>query len=675
MRPRRPALPLVIVALAALGCAAGGNVETVEDAGTPDLPTLSSADADDVTPTSSPDSAIEGDVRAASDVASTPDVAVVAADLPIPCPAGQLLCDGVCTVLAVDPRHCGGCGQACATSERCDNGVCRVVCPAGQLACVGSDGAAVCATVATDRAHCGACGNACPAGQLCAAGRCTAICGSGETLCNGTGVATCADLQRDANHCGACGTRCGPTERCDLGRCASRCVVPEVACDGACVNPLNSDAHCGGCGRRCADGQTCVTGVCRPRCVAPAVLCGDACDDVTSSPRNCGACGAACPAGQSCTLGRCTVVCPDGQLVCNGRCFDLRSDRNNCGMCGRVCAAGTVCLLGVCTATCSGGLVSCDGACVDTRSSVAHCGVCGNACAARAGATATCTAGRCAWTCRSGSGDCDGDATNGCETSLTSTSNCGACGNACRVTGSGIARCASGACAVTCLSGTADCDANVVNGCEVNTLSSAQHCGACNRPCATGSVCVAGVCATSTQVIESFDATTWPAAGWTAVGGGSAGTRSATCAHDGAAGLQDPGWIYRTDVSVGASGQRLSLWVRRGASAGGRAYLGFGASANGGWSLVAGFNTNELLIQQNASWGYTTLGTAAWTGAMGTWYRLELTFGASGAVTGRVYSEANTVLATVTATIAGLTRGGVALRAFSTTCLDTLERR
>jgi hypothetical protein len=78
MRPRRPALPLVIVALAALGCAAGGNVEAVEDAGTPDLPTLSSADADDVTPTSSPDSAIEGDVRAASDVASTPDVAVVA---------------------------------------------------------------------------------------------------------------------------------------------------------------------------------------------------------------------------------------------------------------------------------------------------------------------------------------------------------------------------------------------------------------------------------------------------------------------------------------------------------------------------------------------------------------------------------------------------------------------
>ena len=138
--------------------------------------------------------------------------------------------------------------------------------------------------------------------------------------------------------------------------------------------------------------------------------------------------------------------------------------------------------------------------------------------------------------------------------------------------------------------------------------------------------------------------------------------------------MQDPGWIYRTDVSVGALGQRLSLWVRGGGT-GGRAYLGFGATANGAWSLVAGFNTNELLIQQNSAWGYTTLSTTPWTDALGTWYRLELTFGASGAVTGRIYNTANTVLATVTATIAGLPRGGVALRAFGTTCVDTLERR
>ncbi|MFO0629873.1 MAG: hypothetical protein U0325_30170 [Polyangiales bacterium] len=691
MLRRPPVSPLCIVALFAVGCAANGAADPIDDAGGRDLPALA-ADANpdldtgmgDVPITSPVDSAAtdgavmtEGavpvDAGGARDGVATPDATGVVTDRPSPCPAGQLLCDGACTLLAVDPRHCGACGQACAASERCDNGVCRVVCPAGQLACVGSDGAPACATVATDRAHCGACGNACPGGQLCAAGRCTAVCGSGETLCSGTGAATCADLQRDANHCGACGARCGPTERCELGRCVSRCVAPEVACDGACVNLLISDAHCGACGRRCADGQTCVSGVCRPRCVAPAVLCGDTCDDVTSSARNCGVCGAACPAGQSCTLGRCAIVCPDPQLVCNGRCFDLRSDRNNCGMCGRVCATGTVCLLGICTANCSGGLVSCDGACVDTRTSTAHCGVCGNACAARPGAAATCTAGRCAWTCRSGSGDCDGDATNGCETSLSSTSNCGACGNACRVTGSGIARCASGACGVTCLTGTADCDANYANGCEVDTQSSAQHCGACNRPCASGSVCVAGVCTTSTQVIESFDATTWPSSAWTAVGGGSAGTRSTTCSHDGAAGVQDPAWIYRTDVSVGASGQRLSLWVRSGGS--GRAYMGFGATANGAWSLVAGFNTNELLLQQNASWGYTTLATTPWTETTSTWYRLELTFGASGAVTGRIYSATNTVLATVTATISGLTRGGVALRAFGTTCIDTFERR
>jgi hypothetical protein len=56
------------------------------------------------------------------------------------------------------------------------------------------------------------------------------------------------------------------------------------------------------------------------------------------------------------------------------------------------------------------------------------CGTCGPV----PNATAMCTAGRCGFTCAAGFGDCDGNAGNGCETDLdTSTSHCGACGRGC----------------------------------------------------------------------------------------------------------------------------------------------------------------------------------------------------------------------------------------------------
>lgn len=648
-RPR----PILLVALASLGaCAAAGDASSVLD---PDAAAVSpdrapsdagalAADAPeapapiDVTPAS--DAPASLDAAIALDAPATPDAqaavvdapapsdardAPTASDVPAPCGAGQIRCAGACTVIQSDPTHCGACGQACATGERCEAGVCRLNCPAGRVACVGADGSSA-----------------------------------------------CVDLASDGSHCGGCARACRGAERCVAGACVSSCASGETACGGACVNTATSDQHCGACDRRCADGQTCIAGVCRPRCAAPAVLCGDVCDDVTSSPRNCGACGWACPAGQSCALGRCTIVCPAGQTVCNARCYDLQTDPANCGMCGRRCASGGVCAGGACTVTCASGQTSCDGACVDTRASVDHCGACGNACAARPNATARCAAGRCAWSCQSGSGDCDGVADNGCETSLASTSNCGACGNACRVSGSGIARCAGGVCGVLCLSGRADCDGSYANGCEVDTRTSTANCGACGRACPSGSACVAGVCsAPTTRVLEDFESTTWPRAPWTSQTS-TPGTRATSCAHDGAAGLQDPGWTWRTDLSVGATGERLSMWVRGGT---GRAYLGFGATSAGAWSFVAGFNTDELLIQRNEAWGYATQATAAYAFATGTWYRIEITFNGGGAVTGRLYSASGATLATVSATLAGLTTGGIALRAFGSTCIDTIERR
>jgi len=679
--PLRTRPRLALVAASALQACASSNEPAVVmevDVPTVDVRAVVDAraalDAGSDAPTD-PNAAVDVAAPVDEGAAAPADAPTLALDAPAPCPAGQVVCEGVCTAIRVDARHCGACGQACAGGERCEDGVCRLVCPAGQSPCVGADGAAACATLATDRSHCGACGIACTTGQLCAAGRCTLSCASGEATCTPPGgAATCANLQTDAAHCGTCNRACSATERCIAGACVSSCAPSETACAGLCVDITRSDAHCGACGRACADGQTCVAGACRPRCAAPAVLCGDQCDDVTVSARNCGACGQQCPAGQSCVTGRCLLVCPTGQLVCNGACFDLQTDPANCGVCGRRCATGAVCRAGLCEGTCGAGQTSCSGACVVTATDANHCGGCGRLCEARTNSAASCAAGRCVWTCRAGSGDCDGNPLNGCEASLASTANCGACGNACRVTGSGIARCTAGRCGVLCLSGTADCDGNAANGCEVDTRTSATNCGACGRACTTGTACVGGVCtAPASRTLEDFDAVTWPRAPWSVVSGSSAGTRDAACAQGGAAGLLDPPWIYRTDLSLGATGERVSLWVRRGGS--GRAYLGFGASATGGYSLVAGFNTSELLIQQNANWGYTTQATTPYTFATGVWLRLELTFNGAGAVTGTLYSAANAVLATVTATLPGLARGGVALRGFGSTCVDTLERR
>jgi hypothetical protein len=243
---------------------------------------------------------------------------------------------------------------------------------------------------------------------------------------------------------------------------------------------------------------------------------------------------------------------------------------------------------------------------------------------------------------------------------------------ACGALSGAVAQCVAGRCQPVCNPGRGDCDAVANNGCEVDLTSAVLHCGACRRACLAEQRCSAGSCTATTAVFEGFESGTWVYSPWVAVA--TSGARQASCAHDGASGLQDPGWAFRTDVTVGASGQRLSAWVRPGAS--GRFYLGFGASASRAWSLVAAPNTSSLLFQSNVSYGYTDVGTRAFSWTSGRWYRLEVTFGAAGAVTGRVFdADGRTELAALTTTLAGFVPGGVAVRAFGTICIDTLERR
>ncbi len=253
------------------------------------------------------------------------------------------------------------------------------------------------------------------------------------------------------------------------------------------------------------------------RCTDNASCAGNAggatCDTVSGRCVQCVASADTCPAGQYCVAGTntCTAGCRndegcatsgDGGVstrrcdVATHACVDCVTDAH--------CPSGTLCVGAVCVAGCNpsrpcpSSQQCCAGACVDPQSNVAHCGACDARCTITNG-TSLCMNGTCAvGTCTAPNANCDGNATNGCETNTQSDlAHCGACMNACPVPANSTASCAAGVCGSTCLTGFADCDGDASNGCEVDTRTSAAHCGACNRGCAppnAAGACVASVC-------------------------------------------------------------------------------------------------------------------------------------------------------------------------------------
>jgi len=172
--------------------------------------------------------------------------------------------------------------------------------------------------------------------------------------------------------------------------------------------------------------------------------------------------------------------------------------------------------------------------------------------------------------------------------------------------------------------------------------------------------------------VEDFESGIWPHAPWVRVAGITLGTVSASYAHDGSYGLQDPEWMYRTDVSLGNTGTRLSCWVRP-TSLVGRAYLGFGASASGCWSAVIAPNTSQFLIQQNSGYSFTTAASASQTWQANKWYLVTIQFLSTSSVTCNLYdSDGTTLLNSLSGSgITGLP-GGVAMRSFGVFSLDTI---
>ncbi len=183
-------------------------------------------------------------------------------------------------------------------------------------------------------------------------------------------------------------------------------------------------------------------------------------------------------------------------------------------------------------------------------------------------------------------------------------------------------------------------------------------------------------------VFENFDRPDpWPWSPWVVVAA-AGGTTAGACAHDGPQGITDGtgtlNWHYRTDVTLGAPDERVSIWAKPAAATVGRLYMGFGATAAGCWSLVAAPNTSQLQIQQNSAYGFLTLVAVSQIWTAGSWYKLEMVFGSGGLVTGNLYaSDGTTLLNTVSTTLSGFAPAGVAIRAFSSAttdfCGDTFE--
>jgi hypothetical protein len=405
----------------------------------------------------------------------------------------------------------------------------------------------------------------------CVTGGCQVVaCSAGFGDCDGNPANGCeVDLRVTANACGTCNNACRPTNAtgaCAMGLCGVGSCSPGFGdCDmnpsNGCETSLSTNSHCGACGRACGGGQVCSDGACTSACPSMTTYCGNvmSCVDPAADPQNCGGCGVTCPvpsnAVATCAGSSCGITCESGFANCdntggNGCEVNLNTSAAHCGRCGSACSlanASATCSAGSCAvATCSLNYGNCDGSpsngCeANLLTSTAHCGACGNACSF-ANAAPACTSGACALgTCNTGFGNCDRNNSNGCETSLNTNTNCGACGTrcgsnmacsngmcvstcppsttlcngACVSTATDVSHCGgcgrvcpsypnvnrtcmAGTCGGTCVSGYGDCDRNTGNGCETNLTSSVTNCGACGNACALANanpVCAAGACA------------------------------------------------------------------------------------------------------------------------------------------------------------------------------------
>lgn len=178
------------------------------------------------------------------------------------------------------------------------------------------------------------------------------------------------------------------------------------------------------------------------------------------------------------------------------RVTDTAVDPQNCGAANVVCSTNHVtaaCSGGVCNGTCASGWGDCNSnkqtdGCEASLTTTSNCGGCGVTCSTNHIQPMCSSNGVCSGACASGWGDCNSNKqTDGCETSLATTANCGACGKVCS-TNHVTPTCTAGVCGGTCATGWGDCNHNMQDGCETS-LTVNGNCGACGATCRSPYVC------------------------------------------------------------------------------------------------------------------------------------------------------------------------------------------
>ena len=438
--------------------------------------------------------------------------------------------------------NCSGCGITCDTTESagasCNGTTCLYTsCAAGWGDCdttaPDSDG---CETQLNTVTNCSACGSSCnpdhATGVTCNGATCKyASCAAGYADCNAATAPDtdgCETPTNTVTNCSGCGDACDTKHSAGAACTGSTCTYTSCSSGYAdcnktapdtdgCETQLNTTSDCTGCGLTCdtanslgasCSGTSCEYTGCKPDYAdcdtTPPDL--DGCETYTgSSTASCGACGQSCDTthstGASCVDGTCVYTgCEPGYADCvttppdtNG-CETQIDTVTNCGACGAACdtsrSKGAACTGGGCTYTgCDPGYADCDTTAPDTNgcetslSSTSDCGGCGNVCPTANSSPTTCNGTQCSYTCEAGFADCttgDSPDLGGCATSTTSTSNCGGCGNACKPVGAASDTCNGLSCSYTCNTGRYDCNMNTppdTDGCEC-TGSGTGCCGA-----------------------------------------------------------------------------------------------------------------------------------------------------------------------------------------------------
>lgn len=310
-------------------------------------------------------------------------------------------------------------------------------------------------------------------------------CAAPYATCPGSNHLCETRLDDDMLNCGSCGNACpagtwmsaelnGASWACLSGRCEMSCTNGMYDnCNGyvedGCETHLGTNEDCRFCGDACAPGYECgETGCAKATCDPPLVVCPTGCKDITKDNLNCGSCGYDCATneplapgtvppwhmGFTCSKSKCNVLkCLINFANCNQDLTDgceisLADDPMNCGACGVECAPGEMCMKGTCV---------CNDPCAcggnDYSNNPDQCGSCNHVCPGvdrvlppkkQPKGHRTCRGGQCGYTCDEGWADCNGDLLDGCEIDVRSDPhNCGACGHSCLSNQA----CANGVCA------------------------------------------------------------------------------------------------------------------------------------------------------------------------------------------------------------------------------------